>query len=209
MKKTLSVLASLLIINIVLAGPGWKRTNHTQSTVFTATIQIDEKYANEGDLIGIFVGDECRMISDVFINNGIAYVSAVLHGTEVEEATAKLWVADKDTILDGLEIITTKPEGEIHKMPLTFKSGEETTLIQDTKGFSISPNPFNNSLKITPSKEASSIVMYNSIGQEVLSETANGTEENVLDVSNISKGLYILTVSYSDGSTSSDKVFKK
>lgn len=209
MKKALSIVATLFFINIAFAGPNWERVNYTQSTIFSATVQVGEKYAEAGDIVGLFVGDECRMIAEVFIHNGIAYVSSILHGTKTENAEVKLWVAATNKVIDGDQIITTQPEGEIHQYPLAFKSSSETTAItnKNSIAFTVAPTPFHDELTITSDKGITSIKLFNSIGSELKLDTPSSISETY-DLSELGKGIYVLSVSFTDGSNTSKKIIK-
>ena len=59
-------------------------------------------------------------------------------------------------------------------------------------GFSIYPNPVNNTLYIQASETEYNYVMYNSMGQEVVKGIAQGTHQ--INVANMAKGIYILRI---------------
>ena len=91
--KTLLIVSSIAGSLSALAGHGWKRVNYTQSTIFTAVVTVNEKPAQAGDVVGIFVDGECRMLSTVFILNDTAFISSVLHGNKPEKTVIKYWSA--------------------------------------------------------------------------------------------------------------------
>ncbi|MCQ2607537.1 MAG: Ig-like domain-containing protein [Bacteroidales bacterium] len=107
-KKTFSVAFAILFsVSIFASDPTWTRVNYTSSTAFIGTVKINEYDATfpitveEGDYIGAFVGDECRMVAQVFAYDGKLYVSSVIHGgdasdmtgstSEPEEVEFKVW----------------------------------------------------------------------------------------------------------------------
>ncbi len=107
-KRTFSVaFATLFSVSVFASDPTWTRVNYTSSTAFIGTVKINEYDATfpivveEGDFIGAFVGDECRMVAQVFAYDGKLYVSSVIHGgdasdmtgstSEPEEVEFKVW----------------------------------------------------------------------------------------------------------------------
>ncbi|MBP5583162.1 MAG: Ig-like domain-containing protein, partial [Bacteroidales bacterium] len=75
------------------AAPTWTRTNYTSSTAFIGIVKINDYNPSfpitveEGDYIGAFVGEECRMIAKVFAYDGKLYVSSVIQGGDMSDMT--------------------------------------------------------------------------------------------------------------------------
>ena|ERR1035437_8537170 len=206
-----SVLLSCAIIASlsVIAVPGWNRVNYTNSTIFTGIVTVNGVPADSGDVIGIFVNGECRMVSTVFTLNGTSYVSAVLHGEKAETATIKYWSAKQDKIYDIDTTIATSPSNEILLFPISLKSGEvttETKTIGSSNNLSIYPTIAKSSINISSSNEIKSIQIINNIGNLILKITDPITTK--IDVSSFSTGLYFISVNFKDGLTLTKKVIK-
>jgi hypothetical protein len=206
-----SVLLSCAIIASlsVLAGPGWNRVNYTNSTIFTGVVTVNGVPADSGDVIGIFVNGECRMISTVFTLNGTSYVSAVLHGEKTETATIKYWNAKQDKIYDIDTTIATSPSNEILLFPISLKSSEvstESKTISTSNTLSIYPTITKNTISISSSNEIKSIHIINNIGNVILKISDPVTTK--IDVSSFSTGLYFISVNFKDGSTITKKIIK-
>ncbi|MDA3881685.1 MAG: hypothetical protein PF481_00200 [Bacteroidales bacterium] len=112
MKKTI-IIISLFIVTSLFAGHGWQRINYMQSTIFSAAVFINDKPVQEGDVLGAFVNDECRMIAPVFMHNDTSFVSSVIHGDKEEYAHLKLWIQDKDSIIEISDSLLLQPGGSI------------------------------------------------------------------------------------------------
>ena len=75
------------------AAPTWTRTNYTSSTAFIGIVKINDYNPSfpitveEGDYIGAFVGEECRMVAKVFAYDGKLYVSSVIQGGDMSDMT--------------------------------------------------------------------------------------------------------------------------
>jgi len=117
-KKFIFVVLSIFCLS---AGPNWERVNYRDSTVFSGIVTLDGKPAQAGDMLGAFVGQECRMITTVFKNNDSAYVSAVIHGEKPEQISFKLWVKAEDKVYSLNETVTSKPGDGIYLYHLNFK----------------------------------------------------------------------------------------
>ena len=70
--------------------------------------------------------------------------------------------------------------------------------------FKLSPNPANDLLKISMVTELKSVEIYSLLGQKVLS-----TDKNQVDVSDLSKGMYMVRVEDVEGSVSTQKLVLK
>ncbi len=118
--KKLIVILLMTISTLLFAGHGWERVNHMQSTIFTAHVNLNGEKILPENMIGAFVGKECRMISPIIINNDSSFVSSVIHGDVAEEVSFKLWLAEKDTIIQSTQTVTSKPGGSILYYDINF-----------------------------------------------------------------------------------------
>ena len=63
------------------------------------------------------------------------------------------------------------------------------------------PNPFNSTINfksLTNIEKIESIIIYNTLGQEVYKENFNATSSITIDLTQISEGLYYSKISYTD-----------
>ena len=140
------------------ADPTWTRVNYTSSTAFIGIVKIND-YDNtfpmtvsEGDYIGAFVGDECRMIAPVFSYDGKLYVSSVIQGGEMtdmtsstasepEEVEFKVWNHTTNKLVDAQVkgTLFTKSAGEIFDYEIGKpNTGSELESLQ-VASYSLSP----------------------------------------------------------------------
>lgn len=130
--KIMSVaFATMFSVSVLASDPTWTRVNYTSSTAFIGTVKINEYDATfpitveEGDYIGAFVGNECRMVAKVFAYDGKLYVSSVIQGgdasdmtgstSEPEEVEWKVWDNSASKLIDHVVYGTlmTNSAGEI------------------------------------------------------------------------------------------------
>ena len=114
------ILFLVLAIVCLSAGPNWQRVNYRDSTVFSGIVTLNGKPVTEGDMVGAFVGTECRMITKVFKNNDSSYVSAVIHGEKPETVSFKLWVKAEDKVYDLNKTVLSKPGDGLYLYHLDF-----------------------------------------------------------------------------------------
>jgi len=191
-----------------IAGHGWSRVNYTNSTIFTGVVTINGAPAANGDVIGIFVNGECRMISTVFNQDGKAYVSAVLHGEKVETATIKYWSLKENKIYDIDTTIETSPSNEILELPINLKSGEVTDskITEATNEIAVYPTNARSFINIRSSKEVKSVKIIDNIGNTI--STLSDLDSNRIDVSTLSSGIYFVSVFTKDGLVTTKKIIK-
>lgn len=89
-----------------------------QSMIFSSAIVLSDVTVKPGDVLGAFVGDECRMIATVFLHNDTCFVSSVIHGDVTDTVRFKLWLQDTDTILLLQNSVVLTPGGSLlyHKI---------------------------------------------------------------------------------------------
>jgi len=97
--------------------PDWQVVNYTNSTTAYCKITIDGVPASDQDKVGAFVGNECRAIGNVVINNGVAYSTLVIQGESVETINFKIWDASICQALDACNTIQSNPGGNIGYPP--------------------------------------------------------------------------------------------
>ena len=116
--KTLSFICAILLVGFhCFAQPDWNVVSYTNSTTAYGTVTINGNPADNGDLVGVFVGDECRAAQNIVLNSGVAYVTLVIQGESVETIEFKVWDADQDQILDVAYTTQTSPGGTIGYPP--------------------------------------------------------------------------------------------
>jgi hypothetical protein len=207
--KSVLYIATLVATVNAFAGHGWNRVNYTNSTIFTGVVTVDGIPAESGDVIGIFVKGECRMVSTVFVQNGNAYVSAVLHGEKIDTATIKYWSAKQDKIYDVDTTIATSPSNEILLLPIRIKSEVTTTenkIVPATNTVTIYPTIAKSNISIISSIDVNAVTIINNIGNIVLS--INEPITNKIDISSLATGIYFVSVSTKNGSTITKKIIK-
>jgi len=89
--------------------PDWNQAAYTNSATAYILVTINGQPASENDIVGAFVGDECRAFRPVTINEGNAYATLVISGTEAETVTFKIWDAGECKVLDSEYTIQTNP----------------------------------------------------------------------------------------------------
>ncbi|WP_430814080.1 lamin tail domain-containing protein [Carboxylicivirga sp. RSCT41] len=114
------------------------------------------------------------------------------------------------TIYIGFKYIGTTTDADrwrINEIEVTGVNSTPTDL-EDTKESDvvISPNPFYNELLIKSSKDVQKAVIVNTAGQIVKNDL---TGSKRITTANLSKGLYILQVEFTDGTSTTQKVIKK
>ena len=202
--KALLVTTSLVLTFSAFAGHGWKRVNYTNSTIFTGVVTVNGQPAQNGDVIGIFVKGECRMIATVFTQNDSAFVSAVLHGEKVDSATIKYWSSAEDKIYDVDDTIITNPAGEIQRYPINLKSSATSSCIVKSSDIKIYPSSAKSDIFVSTSKDIKNIIIINNIGLKVIDQD----DVKQVNVASLPKGIYFVSVTTSDGQTITRKIVK-
>jgi len=109
----------LLCLIVQLAGSmsfaqhGWVVTTYTNSTTAYGIVTINGSPASAGDVVGAFVGSECRAFQEVQIYEGNAYVTLIIQGQTVETVSFKVWDSSTNTILGVAYTTQTNPGGQI------------------------------------------------------------------------------------------------
>lgn len=143
--------------SISMADPTWTRVNYTSSTAFIGEVKINDYDDNfpitieAGDYIGAFVGDECRMIAEVFEYDGKLYVSSVIQGGDVsdmtgltsepEEVEFKVWdnSSDMEVSYTVYGTMDTEPAGEIFDYEIGNPNTNSSLESLSVSGYTLSP----------------------------------------------------------------------
>lgn len=211
---SLVLLVSTIAATTVFAQPNWTRVNYETSTVFTGIVSVDGMNANINDLVGIFVNDECRMVSRIYMVNDTSFVSAVIHSAGIpENAIIKYWDSNTNTVYTLDTMVVVQNHGSVKGFPIEIKSDtqlEEPTKIQKVEDkLEIYPLPFTNSITIEASKTIQAISIFNSIGEKMLYKKVDGQTSISVDAQGLTSGLYLLHINFNDGSEVTKKIFKK
>lgn len=209
--KILSIALGLAIATATTAAPNWKRVNYTKSTIFNATVTFDGQPAEPGDIVGVFVNNECRMIAPVKFEGTTSYVSAVVHSESAEQTAIKLYRASDGKTYDADSSFLTEVHGQILGFPIRIKSGTitEKSTISANDGLVVYPSPFSESISISANAPIKTVMLINVEGTVVATEDANN--ENFIIFNNISvpAGAYTVSAVLANGKTLNCKVIKK
>jgi hypothetical protein len=113
MKNICFVILSAFLSIMCYAQPDWTPVNYTNSTTAYGIVTINGVPATSADIVGVFVGAECRAVGNVILSGGVAYVTLLIQGEEVETASFQVWDADVDVICDVAFTVATSPGGTI------------------------------------------------------------------------------------------------
>lgn len=156
--KSIAIVGCLIFSSIFsFAIPSWTRTNYTSSTAFIGIVKIND-YDNTfpitveaGDYIGAFVGEECRMIAEVFSYSGKLYVSSVIQGgdasdmtgstSDPEEVEWKVWDNSANKLISAKVYGTlwTESAGEIFDFEIGKPNTNSDLLSLTVSGFTLDP----------------------------------------------------------------------
>ena len=116
--RSLLFFAVFAIISSTLNGqPDWTVINYTNSTTAYGIVTLCGSPAGTGDMVGAFVGSECRAKQAVTLSSGVAYVTLVIQGDFVETVNFKIWDSSSNTILNSEYSTTTSPTHSIGLPP--------------------------------------------------------------------------------------------
>lgn len=209
--KIITIALGLAIATAATAAPNWKRVNYTKSTIFNATVTFDGQPAEPGDIVGVFVNNECRMIAPVKFEGTTSYVSAVVHTETVEPTSIKLYRASDGKTYDADSSFLTEVHGQILGFPIRIKSSTITnkSTISASDGLVVYPSPFNESISISANEPIKKVMLINIEGSVVATEDAKG--ENFINFNNITVpvGAYTVSAILMNGKTLNCEVVKK
>lgn len=120
--------------------PGWNIVTYTNSTTAFGIVTLYGNPASDGDKVGAFVGGECRGIGTVVANQGVAYVTVVIQGEQVETVGFKIFDVSECQEYSTSYITQTNPGGSIgnpNYLPLQFPSSDVTQTINLDAGWNL------------------------------------------------------------------------
>ena len=80
-------------------------------------MKINDVAAENGDIVGAFVSDECRAVGEVVVNQGEAYVTLLIQGEQVETVNFKIFDSSECEELNVNYTTQTNPGGSIGNPP--------------------------------------------------------------------------------------------
>ena len=189
-------------------------------TIAYGIVTINSSPAEVGDLVGVFVGDELRGVGKIVINSGTSYTTIVIQGTHIESLTFVIWDQSEcqevsvafttdsnprqnigyppDFLpLQGLRAPPIVSHGDVRDFSLKTDNVLSNENIEKT-GFTILPNPTRNILNITVAEKVN-YRLFNIRGQ-VLKKGTLAKGKSKIDVSSLSKGIYLLNIKTNKGS---------
>lgn len=206
MRQILTIVASLISASLV-AQPAWDKVYHETSMVFTGIVTINGQEAATTDLVGIFVGDECRMAVPVFMRNDTAMVSAVVqYGAAQERASIRYWNSRTNTIYDVDTTFEIVRHGELKNFPIEIKSGATAAKTYEQERVVVYPTPFINAVYARAPRTITKITVASA--NQIVTEQYFNENEVVVPLS-VTPGVYVVTVECNDGTTYSQKVVKQ
>jgi len=195
--KTALILTGIFVSFFSFCQPNWKVMNFTSSTTAYGIVMINNQPAEAGDKIGAFVGNECRALNEVIINNGTAYVTLQIQGESTELVNFKIWDKSLDKIYNADRTVQSSP-GNIIGMPPNYLniSVSNTTSAYDNfdqmMKVIIYPNPCSDVININCSFYIKKVVLFDINGKKIIELIDNPARINM---SNLPKGIYSLVVS--------------
>lgn len=222
MKKLAILLFTICVgLGSALAQHGWTRVNYPSSTIFTGIVTINGATIDAGaGYVGVFVGDECRMISEVKVTQidgaDVSYVSAVVHCSDSlkvpEEVKIKFYETSTGKTYDIDTAFEAAVHGDVRLFPIdVLKEGEETDApkIEITKAFiNAFPIPFDNELTIETDKKIKEVSLVDNVGKTVISQKNVESKEITLETASLAEGLYYVSIVYENGESGTKRVVK-
>ncbi len=206
MRQILTIVACLISASL-FSQPAWNKVNHETSMVFTGIVTVNGQEAATTDLVGIFVGDECRMAVPVFMRNDTAMVSAVVHyGAANEKATIRYWDSHTNTIYDIDTTFEIVRHGELKNFPIEIKNGATVVKTYEQESVVVYPTPFINAVYARAPRTITKITIASA--NQIVTEQYFNTNEVVVPLS-VVPGVYVVTVECNDGTTYLQKVVKQ
>ena len=162
--------------------PNWEPVIYpNNSAILYGTVEIDGIPADENDLIGVFVNDECRGTANFNVYENTAFITLLINIAENSEIISfKLYDESEDNILefdDSIEINTgdtigSYPDDLIQFEIFTTGIEDEDVTGSEIISFGNYPNPFQSSTAISfqisnEQNEQIKIEIFNLKGQEI------------------------------------------
>ena len=196
--------------------PNWSVNPYAfeHSMAVTGVVIVDGVESNDGsDVVGAFVGDECRGVSSLsrFPLTGRYIFELLVYGEEGEEIHFRLYDADTDAIKTLEPAIPFSVDGivgnglEPYRLSTSSTSGVASAELPEEYALGQNyPNPFNPETVIQyqlPKQGHVTLIIYNMMGQEVKrlveSEKMAGYHEAVWDGTtdagvHVESGIYLV-----------------
>ena len=137
----------------------------------------------------------CRTFGDTYTtieavaNSGYDFVNWTIDGTVVSTANPYTF-----TVTEDIELVAN------------FEEGETVITTVETANIKIYPNPTNDKF-IVDLEGVVSIKLYDMLGREVLTQTANGTTK--INISHLPKGIYSIQILSEDKVVGNSKIVKQ
>jgi hypothetical protein len=173
----------------------------------TVTTSIESRVDFEGDVVGVFVDDQCRGIAERMyfsFDDSYYYIIQVYSNvTDGEELTFKYYDRENDEVIEYSETLTFENNMIVGDGFNTFGLSRERNLSQP-EAYAISdayPNPFNpvTSFKYTMPEDGMVQVAIYDINGRMVSELVNGyrsagSYQVVWDANDLSSGVYMINM---------------
>ncbi len=206
MKQILTLVACMVSLTLV-AQPEWQKVNHETSMTFTGIVTVNGHEATPTDLVGIFVGEECRMAVPVFMRNDTAVVSGLVQfGWAKEIASIRFWDSRTNTIHTVDTTFEIVRHGELKNFPIEIKSGITAAPNYELEGIVVYPTPFINAVYARAPQSIQKVTVASTT--QIVNEQFFNENEVVVPLS-VTPGVYVVTVVCKDGTTYSQKVVKQ
>jgi len=111
------VLLTIMSLSAIERDPDWDVIIYPGSTNGYFQVFIDEELAETGDLLGAFVGQECRGTANVVINEGNAVSTMVIQGVSIEMISFLVYDASLGVICDVETTVQSWPGHDIGYPP--------------------------------------------------------------------------------------------
>lgn len=187
----------------VCADPFGPVVTYTNSTTAYGVVTVDGLPATESDIVGVYVGAECRAKGNPVIADGVAYVTLVVQTEVVEQLEFR--VLDGGMCKTDINVLTVAsvPGGNIGYPPNYLQLAAEIPAVgivakQMTNSISLHPNPTAGQVYIRTSEELPGdfvIKLIDVKGQILKSSQLIGlwiNENYRFDISAVNPGLYII-----------------
>jgi len=181
---------------------------YQDNTTIIANLKVNGNVAMEGTyIVGAFCGDECRGIGKSV--DGRLFIT--VHGTlsNDKKISFKAFETITGNELDVKE--TIKFDGQMvgtYNSPYVLTvNGSSTNIDVVDAGYTIYPKPLRNMMYINGDTEnIKAVYILSAGGSKVV--TADGYNDNGIDVSGLSSGVYVVAIVTKDGQTKYEKVMK-
>ena len=194
--------ANQVVVDAISGSQAGNNNNGDSSTLQVFTVTPGETYNATFDYRWVSGSGGYALTAN--IKDGATGGSSL--GTFICSTTPDVWHTDgliNFTVPTGVtqaRIIFWKPNGNRpFRMDNVSVTIDATASIEDLQKFNFSyyPNPAKDNLRLSSAKPIENVQLYNILGQQVLNKDVNESKPNI-NVSNLSKGVYIMKVKIED-----------